>query len=122
MKFPIKKDLSFEKNTKLIPGTYYAEIIKEELPDGYAEDAAVKLTYALRNEPDGEIVATKSEIMPFTSPRWDALIEELENGGLVIDDTEQLIGVREKQTYKKVAADNGRCYLNIVEREFIGVA
>ena len=99
-----------------------AEIIKAETPEGYADDAAIKLTYALRNAPDGEIVATKSEIIPYRSPRWDTFITNVEAGGLVIDDTDQLIGIREKQTYKKVAGNNGYCYTNIVEREFIGVA
>lgn len=122
MKFPIQKDLSFDRSTKLTPGTYYSEIIKAETPEGYADDAAVKLTYALRNAPDGEIVATKSEIIPYRSPRWDTFITNVEAGGLVIDDTDQLIGIREKQTYKKVAGNNGYCYTNIVEREFIGVA
>lgn len=122
MKFPIKKELSFDKATKLFPGIYYSEIIKAETPEGYADDAAIKLTYALRNETDGKVIATKSEIIPYTSPRWNDFISKVEAGGLVIDDTEQLIGIREKQTYKKVAANNGFCYTNIVEREFIGVA
>ena len=42
--------------------------------------------------------------------------------GLEIDDTDELVGVVERQVYKRVAASNGRCYTNIVDREVIGVA
>lgn len=122
MKFPVRKDLSFEKKVKIIPGEYFSEIIEAKTPDGYAEDSAVQLTYALRTEPDGEIVAKKSEIMPFTSDRWYDFEDKLLEAGLNIDDTDELIGVREKQTYKKVAGQNGYCYTNIVARELIGVS
>ena len=121
MKFPIKKSLSFEKVSKLVPGKYYSEIIKAETPEGYDENSAIELTYALSNEEDGNIVFTKTEILPFTSDRWDKLLKKIEAGGLLIDDTDELIGIKEIHTYKKVAAYNGRFYTNIVDRQFIGV-
>ena len=119
MKFPVRKDLSFEKKVKIIPGEYFSEIIEAKTPDGYAEDSAVQLTYALRTEPDGEVVAKKSEIMPFTSDRWYDFQDKLLEAGLNIDDTDDLIGIREKQVYKKVAGRNGYCYTNITYRELI---
>ena len=122
MKFPVRKDLSFEKKVKIIPGEYFSEIIEAKTPNGYAEDSAVQLTYALRTEPDGEVVAKKSEIMPFTSDRWYDFEDKLLEAGLNIDDTDDLIGIREKQVYKKVAGRNGYCYTNIVARELIGVS
>ena len=121
MKFPIKKNLSFEKISKLVPGTYYSEIVKAETPEGYDENSAVKLTYNLRNEEDGNVVFTKTEVIPFTSERWDKFIKKIEAAGLSIDDTDELIGIKEIHTYKKVAAANGHCYTNIVDRKFIGV-
>lgn len=50
MKFPIRKNLPFEKKERVLPGTYISEIVKAETPEGYAEDAAVQLTYELRDE------------------------------------------------------------------------
>ncbi|MBE6704151.1 MAG: hypothetical protein E7583_02710 [Ruminococcaceae bacterium] len=122
MKFPIRKNLPFEKKERVLPGTYISEIVKAETPEGYAEDAAVQLTYELRDEEDGEVIATTTEIMPFTSQRWFDFEDKLIEAGLEIDDTDELVGVVERQVYKRVAASNGRCYTNIVDREVIGVA
>ena len=37
MKFPVRKELSFEKKVKITPGEYFSEIIEAKTPNGYAK-------------------------------------------------------------------------------------
>lgn len=103
-------------NKKLRPGGYVAEIVSVEEKPGYVKGQAYILTYKLTDSAGNTYTKTETFINDFKNPRTKEFIDYLENAGYVIDNVEDLVGIKENVILEYEVV-YGSTYLNITRRE-----
>jgi len=111
---------------KLVPGLYNSEIISVKEAPGHAPGEAFILKRRLIPvNGSGEYEKDEKLIWNLDNPRTLAFISYLESNGVVIDNSDQLIGLQEILEYwYKAIGGHPYPFLNIREetRQFVGFA
>lgn len=104
---------------KLFPGTYNSEIISVDDAPGCVPGSAFIITRRLiLLNGEEEFEKTEKLIWSLENDRTSTFINKLEDNGIFIDDSDDLIGVKEivEIAYETV---HGHQYLNIVDSKII---
>lgn len=106
-----------EKKT-LKAGSYVSEVLDVTFDDDYLAESMVLIKYKLTDN-NGKTYSYKERFLNNDfNQRTQKFVAYLEENG-VKDMFSEFLGKREKVTVKKVPQENGKVFLNIVQREFV---
>lgn len=118
---PTTKKRTPSAKKALKPGNYISEVLKVSFDDDYAFDSMLLILYRLTTE-EGEVFSYQERFHNSEkNPRTRAFFEYLEENG-VKDIFSDFVGARENVVVKKVPQENGKVFMNIVQRDFVDSA
>ena len=122
MAYPLayaKKSVNSTPNTSVRPGDYDAVLIDIKQNPKFKEGHAFIFTYDLTDLKTGDkYQKTETLINSFENPRIEAILHNLEDNAIEIENVEDLLGLHEHLSIRYEVVGT-RSYCNIVGREFI---
>ena len=113
------KKTTSKRISEIRPGTYDSIVTAVGTPTGYKDGEAFMITYNLKGgKTSSKYTKTEIYFNDDRNPRTRGFVEYLKKSDPTIENWADLVGMKEKLTLQYEV--NGKKYLNIVEREFIG--
>ena len=104
---------------KLVPGSYKSKLVRVEPATGWVPGAGYELIFEVKVAEDKNVERKTVFSSNVMNTRTKKFIDYLAENGILFDDFEDLIGLQET-LYFAYEDVNGRKFLNVYKREFIG--
>lgn len=116
--FKTNRTNSTAKKESVRPGSYTSKVVSVSWDEDYIEEAMLLILYQLTDK-DGKTFPFNERFFNITNnERTERFLDYLSENG--VDDIFcDYVGKEESVVIKKVPQENGRVFLNIVQRDFI---